>query len=108
MTSVLLVPIGLGITYEVLHEAVLLLGARNGPRTEQEPMANVAAMLAEMAHIDVNHRTVHEFSSTEELRQIIRDALPELAEGADEWWAEDEEEEEGDEEGGDDEDEQEE
>ena len=44
----LLVPIVHGTTYEALREVSPLLGSRSGLSTEEEPMANVAAKLAEL------------------------------------------------------------
>jgi hypothetical protein len=44
----LLVPIVHGTTYEALREVSPLLGSRSGLSTAEEPMANVAAKLAEL------------------------------------------------------------
>ena len=44
----LLVPIMHGTTYEALREVSPLLGSRSGLSTAEEPMANVAAKLAEL------------------------------------------------------------
>jgi hypothetical protein len=44
----LLVPIVHGTTYEALREVSPLLGSRSGLNTKDEPMANVAAKLAEL------------------------------------------------------------
>ena len=44
----LLVPIVHGTTYEALRDVSPLLGSRSGLSTEEEPMANVAAKLAEL------------------------------------------------------------
>jgi hypothetical protein len=44
----LLVPIVHGTTYEALREVSPLLGSRSGLNTADEPMANVAAKLAEL------------------------------------------------------------
>lgn len=44
----LLVPIMHGTTYEALREVSPLLGSRSGLNTAEEPMANVAAKLAEL------------------------------------------------------------
>ena len=44
----LLVPIVHGTTYEALREVSPLLGSRSGLSTTEEPMANVAAKLAEL------------------------------------------------------------
>jgi len=44
----LLVPIVHGTTYETLREVSPLLGSRSGLSTAEEPMANVAAKLAEL------------------------------------------------------------
>lgn len=43
-----LVPIMHGTTYEALREVSPLLGSRSGLNTAEEPMANVAAKLAEL------------------------------------------------------------
>ncbi len=44
----LLVPIVHGTTYEALREVSPLLGSRSGLSTAEEPMANIAAKLAEL------------------------------------------------------------
>lgn len=44
----LLIPIVHGTTYEALREVSPLLGSRSGLSTADEPMANVAAKLAEL------------------------------------------------------------
>jgi hypothetical protein len=46
-----LVPIMHGTTYEALREVSPLLGSRSGLNTAEEPMANVAAKLAELVTI---------------------------------------------------------
>jgi hypothetical protein len=50
-TRDLLVPIVHGTTYEALREVSPLLGSRSGLSTAENPMANVAAKLAELVAI---------------------------------------------------------
>lgn len=48
----LLVPIVHGTTYEALREVSPLLGSRSGLNTAEEPMADIAAKLAELVAVD--------------------------------------------------------
>lgn len=48
----LLVPIVHGTTYEALREVSPLLGSRSGLSTAEEPMADIAAKIAELVAID--------------------------------------------------------
>jgi hypothetical protein len=48
----LLVPIVHGTTYEALREVSPLLGSRSGLSTAEEPMADIAAKLAELVAVD--------------------------------------------------------
>jgi hypothetical protein len=47
-----LVPVVHGTTYEALRAVSPLLGSRSGLSTAEEPMANVAAKLAELVKIE--------------------------------------------------------
>lgn len=54
----LLVPIVHGTTYEALREVSPLLGSRSGLSTAEEPMANVAAKLAELVTLNPEAQSI--------------------------------------------------